>query len=194
MAKLFYIIGPSGAGKDSLIHYLRQRCRSEHGIAFAHRYITRQADAGGENHVALSEDEFIHRKEVRFFSMDWHSHGTYYGIGIEVEKWLSSGISVVVNGSRSYLSEARKRFDTLYPILIHVHTDILRDRLISRGRESEEQIEKRLAKAQQDENLLLSQSIPFVENNHSLEEAGDKLFSLITTREHFAKEAALLCK
>ncbi|KZX75116.1 hypothetical protein A3715_20750 [Oleiphilus sp. HI0009] len=194
MARLFYIIGPSGAGKDSLIHYLRQRCRPEHGIAFAHRYITRQADAGGENHVALSEDEFIHRKEAGFFSMDWYSHGTHYGIGIEVEKWLSRGISVVVNGSRSYLSVARKRFDMLYPILIHVDTNILRDRLVSRGRESEEQIEKRLAKAQQDENLLLSQSIPYVENNHSLEKAGEKLFEMIVTRKLCAKEAASLCK
>ena len=96
MAKLFYIIGPSGAGKDSVIHYLRQNSKPEHRLVFAHRYITRDAHAGGENHVALSEAEFRQRKAAGFFAMDWHSHSTYYGIGTEVEAWLKQGFNVVV--------------------------------------------------------------------------------------------------
>lgn len=185
MAKLFYIIGPSGAGKDSLIDYLRQHCKPEHGIAFAHRYITRDANAGGENHIALSEQEFLHRKEEGLFSMDWQSHGNYYGVGLEIEGWLGRDINVVVNGSRSYLSEARNRFDNLCPILIYVDSDVLRNRLLTRGRESSDEIEQRLAKAKQDQSYLLSQNdILTVENNGSLEEAGKYLFDLIVEEKN----------
>lgn len=186
MAKLFYIIGPSGAGKDSLIHYLRQHCKPEHRLVFAHRYITRDAHAGGENHVALSEAEFLQRKAAGFFAMDWHSHNTYYGIGTEVKAWLEQGLNVVVNGSRSYLSEALARFENLSPVLIHVDTPILRQRLTARGREDAEQIEKRLAKAEQAEHELENKHYPIINNNGTLTQAGEALLRLLTTQDQSA--------
>lgn len=191
-AKLFYIIGPSGAGKDSLIEYIRQRCTSQSGIAVAHRYITRNPDAGGENHVALSKDEFIYRKKSGLFAMDWHRHETHYGIGIEVEHWLLAGMHVVVNGSRSYLPEAEKRFENLCPIFVHVDIKVLRERLLSRGRESVAQIEKRLAKAREDESYYLSRdTILKVENNGSLAEAGENLWKLIGSDGNLRELATL---
>lgn len=191
MAKLFYIIGPSGAGKDALINYLRKHFKPEDGIAFAHRYITRDANAGGENHVALSEKEFLHRQEAGLFSMDWQSHGNYYGIGLEIEGWLGRDINVVVNGSRSYLSEARNRFENLCPILVYVDSDVLRNRLLFRGRESDDEIEQRLAKAKQDESYFVSQNdILRVENNGSLEEAGKHLFDLIVEEKNCIQQQA----
>ncbi|WP_245601050.1 nucleoside/nucleotide kinase family protein [Marinobacterium jannaschii] len=44
---LFYLVGASGAGKDSLLEGVRQRLRPEHYCYVAHRYITRPAAAGG---------------------------------------------------------------------------------------------------------------------------------------------------
>jgi ribose 1,5-bisphosphokinase len=53
-------MGPSGSGKDSLLSALRQREHSQ--LLVAHRYITRAANAGSENHISLSEQEFYPRR------------------------------------------------------------------------------------------------------------------------------------
>ena len=98
--QLFYLLGASGAGKDSLIDYARQHVAPTDKILFAHRYITRDAHAGGENHIALSADEFHLRRAHGLFAMSWVSHGLAYGVGIEVTHWLDKGFHVIVNGSR----------------------------------------------------------------------------------------------
>lgn len=56
MGKLIWLMGPSGSGKDSLLAELRQQEQAQ--LLVAHRYITRAANAGNENHIALSEQEF----------------------------------------------------------------------------------------------------------------------------------------
>ena len=104
--QLIYMVGASGCGKDSLIAYARQRLCSMDKLLFAHRYITRPPAEGAENHIALKPEEFLNRLEKGFFAMNWQSHGYHYGIGIEIDHWLSKGCQVVVNGSRSYLPNA----------------------------------------------------------------------------------------
>lgn len=59
MGKLIWLMGPSGSGKDSLLAELRLREQTQ--LLVAHRYITRDASAGSENHIALSEREFLPR-------------------------------------------------------------------------------------------------------------------------------------
>jgi len=146
--KLYYVIGPSGAGKDSLIDSVRARFPND--LIVAHRYITRVADAGGENHVALTIEEFHSRQSKGLFALHWQAHGFEYGIGREVIDWLSEGFSVVANGSRAELSQARRRFGVaLVPIVVQVNQPILRQRLIARARETEQEIECRLQRALQ---------------------------------------------
>lgn len=57
MGKLIWLMGPSGSGKDSSLAELRLREQTQ--LLVAHRYITRDASAGSENHIALSEREFL---------------------------------------------------------------------------------------------------------------------------------------
>ncbi|MFT6045731.1 MAG: ribose 1,5-bisphosphokinase [Arenicella sp.] len=179
MANLFYIIGASGAGKDSLINYLRDHLPNDAPVLFAHRYITRPADAGGEDHVALSTKEFEGRKKRGCFAMDWFSHDTHYGIGNEISLWLSQGEDVVVNGSREFLKEATALFPNLVPILIHVNPAVLKARLFARGRETAEQIQKRLVQATKLEEGMAQNKLLVIENNNRLEDAGEKLLNTI---------------
>lgn len=148
IGKLYYVVGPSGVGKDSLIETVRHRYVDQ--FLVAHRYITRCANAGGENHVALSEAEFASRRNNQLFAMHWVAHGNHYGIGSEVLSWLKQGHNVILNGSRAQLEQARAVFgQALVPVVVTVALDVLRQRLIQRGRETEEEIERRLLRSQQ---------------------------------------------
>lgn len=92
MGRLIWLMGPSGSGKDSLLSALRQREHSQ--LLVAHRYITRDANAGSENHIALSEQEFFTRAGQNLLALSWHANGYYYGVGIEIDLWLHAGFDV----------------------------------------------------------------------------------------------------
>lgn len=179
-AHLFYVVGASGSGKDTLVNYARSKLATESRVAFAHRYITRPHDSGGENHISLSSEEFEARVASKLFAMHWYSHELSYGIGIEINQWLAKGISVVVNGSRGYLDNAFHHYPELLPVWINVSTDVLRDRLIHRGRESLEQIEKRLNRHRRLEQKFIGDDV--INNNGPLKEGGDALVRLILQR------------
>jgi len=176
-ARLIYVVGPSGSGKDSLLRYARDRLAEEPGLAFAHRYITRPADAGGENHVALTPAEFASRERNQLFAMVWHSHGYAYGIGIEINQWLEKGLSVVINGSRGYLDEAGRCYPELLSIAIDAPLEVLRERLLARGREEPQAIEERLER-----HRRMSGADPaahVITNDGPLERAGEALVALL---------------
>lgn len=159
------------------MRYARQALRGQSFI-FSHRYITRPPETTGENHISLSEDEFETRRQAGCFAMHWSSHGFHYGIGTEIDLWLSNGLHVVVNGSRAYLSQAQIRYPSLYPVLIRVDSQHLQKRLESRGREAQNDITSRIQRAtelnQQVENACL-----IIENNGQLIDAGEKFLTLL---------------
>lgn len=176
-ARLIYVVGASGSGKDSLMSYARKRLANESWVVFAHRYITRAANAGGENHVALTQEEFDSRRRAGLMAMHWESHGHTYGIGIEVNQWLAKGITVVVNGSRKYLEVVAQHYPELVPVWVEVSSEVLRARLEARGRESAEEIEMRMARAPNSQ--LLDHYGEIIRNDGELSLAGDKLVNLI---------------
>ena len=179
MANLFYVIGASGAGKDSLLCYAREKVGPDAPVVFAHRYITRPADAGGENHIALSEQEFFRLSNNGCFAMLWRIHETRYGIGIEINQWLAKGLNVVVNGSRAYLTQAARKYPELAPVLVSARLETLRARLEGRGREKPEEIEKRLSIATELDKQIEHPRLTRIDNNADLSSAGEKLVRLL---------------
>lgn len=178
MAGLFYVIGASGVGKDSLLSYVRARAGADTPLLFAHRYITRPAESVGENHVAVSRAEFICMKALGLFALDWESHGLCYGLGLEIDVWLDRGAQVVMNGSRGYLAEASRRYPDLCVVLIEASPEVLRTRLEGRGRESKEEIAKRIARATEFD--VDHPNLVRVRNDGALADAGDRLLAVLT--------------
>ncbi|GGK85125.1 phosphonate metabolism protein/1,5-bisphosphokinase (PRPP-forming) PhnN [Amphritea balenae] len=176
--KLLYLVGASGSGKDSLLEGCRQRLQTEHCCFVAHRYITRAANIGGENHIHLSAEEFDMRASMGMFAMQWYSHSYSYGIGSEIDTWLSKGINVVINGSREYLQIAMHSYPNLVPVLVEVDEETLHKRLTQRGRETEEEIQRRLARHRQIVDSL-PDTIHRIDNNSELKDGVDALLSLI---------------
>ena len=68
---LFLVVGPSGAGKDTLLDGARQAIAGDDTYVFARRTITRPEDAGGEAHEAVDVSEFEHRIEAGGFLAHW---------------------------------------------------------------------------------------------------------------------------
>ena len=180
---LYYVIGASGAGKDSVMQFARDRLNGSANVIFAHRYITRPASSGGENHVALTTEEFLKRMKSDCFALYWESHDNSYGIGIEVDYWMKKEMRVVVNGSRAYLAEARKRYPEINVVLIDVSPAILEQRLRLRGRESNDQIQKRLERHRKLEKPSDNDTI-IISNNGPLAEAGNRLVEVLTAKVH----------
>lgn len=144
--RLIFLIGPSGSGKDSLIDAARVHLL-ENGVEAARRVITRSAESRGEAALSVSPEVFEQMCEDGKFAMHWQANGLQYGIPVQVNEWLSSGRHVLVNGSRGYLPEARRRYPNLLAIRLEVAPQVLRERLLTRGRESVEQVEQRLARS-----------------------------------------------
>ncbi|WP_027799017.1 phosphonate metabolism protein/1,5-bisphosphokinase (PRPP-forming) PhnN [Paraburkholderia dilworthii] len=172
--KLIYVMGPSGAGKDSLLGFMRERIGSQ--VLFAHRYITRPVSEG-ENHVALTHDEFAARLASGVFSMHWQSHGLHYGIGVEIDAWLARGLMVVVNGSREHAPAALERYPHTQFVHIHANQTVLAARLERRGREDSQQMEARLARRPA---LVLPHEAQITTiNSGLLADAGEQLLAAI---------------
>ena len=174
--RLVYVMGPSGAGKDSVIAFARAASDPER-VAFAHRYITRPAVADAENHIALTAAEFAARLSAGWFVLHWESHGLHYGIGREVEYWLGSGRSVVVNGSRAYLPEALRRYPDLLPVLVTAPVEIRQARLATRRRASDGDLKARVERRVELEEGC--DTMVEIDNSAALPEAGAALLRLI---------------
>jgi ribose 1,5-bisphosphokinase len=180
MSKLFYIIGASGAGKDTLMNYARTSINGQQPVVFAHRYITRPPFTGNENHVFLSEEEFKARIKANLFALHWDSHGQHYGIGIEISTWMQSGFNVVVNGSRQYLPIAQEIYPDLTVILIEASPEAISKRLTGRGRENAAEIEKRIARTAEI-SVDLKNCIKIF-NEGAIEDAGNELINIISLK------------
>lgn len=176
---LFYVVGASGAGKDSLIQYARDALGDAHGVVFAHRYITRPVTAGGENHIALTRSEFILRGRNGLFAIAWESHGFHYGVGIEIDAWLAKGLTVVVNGSRRHIPIARKRYPRLQVVWVTAPRDLRAARLAQRGRESRPEIKARLQR-DASPGMAPDGEALHIDNDGPLESAGRRLVALLS--------------
>lgn len=179
--RLFYVMGPSGAGKDTLMAFARESL-CEAPVIFAHRYITRPIELHGENHIHLSEAEFANRLQRGCFKFHWNSHGWLYGLGTEVDTWLNQGLNVVMNGSRGYFEQACQLHPHLVAVLVTASESTLRERLMARGRESAAEIEERISRASEFESLAATH-LHRINNEGSIEAGGKALIKVFSEQE-----------
>ena len=150
---LYLSSGPSGAGKDTLLLGARTALAAEgdEEVRFLQRHITRPQDKCTDLEISVSEEEFQRLSKAGHFAFEWHAHNTHYGIGAEaLQQGFQEGKRLVANVSRTIIDKAREDFGQdheVYCLLITADDDVLRQRLMARGRESEEEVGKRIARA-----------------------------------------------
>ncbi len=174
---MIVVVGPSGAGKDTLMEFAAQRLGQREDIHFAQRAITRSRDAGGENHDAVTPEEFARRFENGDFCVSWQAHGLSYGIPTSVRDQLAQGKIVIANGSRSALSHFKAAFPTLKVVNIIATLDVLAARLESRGRESREEILRRLQRSSLE--VCGDFDVTTIDNSGALEVSGAAFAELL---------------
>lgn len=177
--RLIYLMGPSGSGKDSLIEAAREPLRARH-CEIMRRVITRSAESVGEDAIGVTSEEFERRQRAGEFSLAWQANGLAYGIPGEMDEWLRAGRDVLVNGSRANLRQAMERYPTLLPVLLTVKDEVLRERLLRRGRETLEQIDARLARNALFKDRRSSDApVHLIDNSGDLAAAVHQLLELI---------------
>ncbi len=143
---LILVVGPSGAGKDTLMDVARESLAGDARFRFVRREITRPEDSVGEDHIAVDPAGFARRRAQGAYALAWEAHGLGYGIPADIACDLRAGRVVVANVSRSVIAEAAARFATLV-LEITAPAEILARRLGARGREGAAEVLQRLQRS-----------------------------------------------
>lgn len=144
VGRFIAVVGPSGVGKDSVMQAVAD---AEETISLVRRVITRAPEAGGEDYIPVTDAQFDQMRAAGDFALHWPAHGLQYGIPVSVDAQLAQGTDVLVNLSRAVLPEAQNRFDRFLCLSITAPKAVLAARLAGRGRESAEDIERRLSRS-----------------------------------------------
>jgi ribose 1,5-bisphosphokinase len=142
--RLIAVVGPSGVGKDSVMAGLRDTMPS---IYLVRRVITRAPGLGGEDYDAATPTAFEALVQNGAFVVHWGAHGLHYGIPISVNYQLNKGTDCLVNFSRKALNDAAKIFPNFVVLNLTASEETLAKRLAARGRESQDEITKRISVA-----------------------------------------------
>lgn len=176
--RMAVVVGPSGAGKDTLMAYAARQLASRSDIVFTRRVITRDGSAGGEDHEAVSQADFEALERAGRFAVSWQAHGLSYGIPAKAAAAVAEGRLVVANGSRSALSRFRLVFPALTVINVTASREVLAARLLSRGRETPEEIARRLDRG----SLAVSgeYDVITIDNSGTLDAAGAAMVAALS--------------
>lgn len=145
--RVFAVVGPSGAGKDTLIA-LALAARPD--LHLVRRVITRPEAAGGEAFEGVSPETFAARLAAGAFALHWPAHGLSYGIPRAELLPLERGQDVIFNGSRAALPMAAALFPDLTVVLITAPPEVLAARLTARGREGAQDVAARVRRGGMD--------------------------------------------
>lgn len=174
------LVGPSGSGKDSILDFARSALKDDQRVLFVRRCITREKGDPTEDHIPMSVPAFQKAEMLGEFVISWGAHGLHYGLPASMLDHLSTGGVAIANGSRKTIPVLSEQFPHFKVVNLTVEPKILAKRLAGRGRESAEEIERRLARTAElkSEDLFDANTI-HIDNSGELAVAGQAFVDLV---------------
>jgi ribose 1,5-bisphosphokinase len=147
--RLVLVVGPSGAGKDTLLGLAKAACADDRNIVFPRRMITREASASEENEeVSIGTfQEALTRGE---YAMHWEAHGHCYALSLAIDDEIRAGRTIVANVSRTVIGAMRRAYADVVVVSITAPPNVLAERIAMRARGSDGKLESRLGRVVED--------------------------------------------
>lgn len=147
--RLVLVVGPSGAGKDTLLRHVQAACAGDDSIVFPRRVVTREASVSEDN-VSVSRDEFQQARDRGEFAVHWDAHGHCYALPAAIDDDIRAGKTVVANVSRTVVNALRCAYANVLVVLITAPPEVLTERLTARARRSDGNVADRLRRSVDD--------------------------------------------
>lgn len=147
--RLVLVVGPSGAGKDTLLRLAQAVCIDDHNVVFPRRVVTRESSADEDN-LAMNPDDFRRAREHGDFAVHWEAHGHSYALPLNINDDIRAGRAVVANVSRTVIGALRQAYANVVVVAITAPPDVLAQRLAARARHSDGNLADRLARSVDD--------------------------------------------
>ena len=146
---IYIISGPSGSGKDTI---LKEVLKIRSDVFFSISHITRKMRVGeveGDKYHFISREEFEEQLAKNAFLEYNEYSGNYYGTPkAPIEEHLAKGDDVVIECDVNGASALRDILTDVTSIFIMPPSfEVLRKRLVGRGTETTEQVERRMNEA-----------------------------------------------
>jgi guanylate kinase len=190
---LFVVVAPSGAGKTTLVTELLKR---EPNIKLSMSYTTRaprEGEVDGVDYYFVTRDKFEKMIAAGEFLEYANVYGNYYGTS---RRWIEQELA----GDHDVLLEidwqGAKQLRSLFPHMVGIFIlppslAELRKRLESRGKDSAEAIQRRMASAREEISHVLE--FEYIIVNERFEAALSDLISIVhATRVSRAQQAVRL--
>jgi ribose 1,5-bisphosphokinase len=174
--RLVLVVGPSGAGKDTLLRIAHAACADRREIVFAQRVVTRPPSLSEDNRY-LDRDDFQQARARGDFAVDWQAHGHCYALPRAIEEHIRAGRTVVANVSRTVIETMRQYYAEVTVVSVTAPPAVLAARLASRARSSDGQIAQRLGRAV--ESAAAAPDV-IIQNTGSADHHARELLQIIT--------------
>lgn len=133
--RLVLVVGPSGAGKDTLIRLVRGSLQGDPRIVFPRRLVTRPTSEW-EDHDSIEPRHFEAGARFGLYPLHWRAHGLSYALPVSIITDVACGRTVVANVSRTAVREARGLFERVDVVYVTAPGPVLSQRIAARGREA----------------------------------------------------------
>ncbi len=179
----FIVSGPSGGGKTTLAKGVLDKLDN---LRFSVSYTTREPRDGeidGRDYRFISEAEFQKMVQEERFIEHALVHGNYYGTPLdEFENARTSGVDLLLDIDVQGASQLRKGYPSaVFCFVLPPSFEILKERLIERNSDRDNDIDKRLIRAKEETEELNSENYDYIIVNDNIDQALEHLSSIIVS-------------
>ena len=179
----FIVSGPSGGGKTTLAKGVLDKLDN---LRFSVSYTTREPRDGeidGRDYRFISEAKFQKMVQEERFIEHALVHGNYYGTPLdEFENARTSGVDLLLDIDVQGASQLRKRYPSgVFCFVLPPSFEILKERLIERNSDRDNDINKRLIRAKEETEELNSENYDYIIVNDNIDQALERLSSIIVS-------------